>query len=279
MATALEHYKQNAANNEDDDNGLESFDIRQLGQKHGAFGGARVLKFNSGDYKTTAGETITPDRKFYVFDLVKVVQKFVNKKLVDSFPVSGHEVLPDIIKKLNAEAPPQEWSVNPYNQKSEGPWTYTLALKLLDEEFNKFCFITKSAGGGIAIGDLVDKIRLIKRIKGRNTTVMVVCEQGVRFKSNYNPAGVLRPSFRVVAHVRLAGDVENALPPPAEMKTIEAVEHSTEVRPAMTAGEKLDTFAGTTPDTKPAERKYDIHELPKTPKPPLKEDMNDELPI
>ena len=45
----------------------------------------------------------------------------------------------------------------------------------------------------------------------------------------------------------------------------------------MTAGEKLDAFAGTNGEKK--EPKYTFLDPPTTPKPPLKDEMNDELPI
>ena len=39
----------------EEDDGLSSFSLEQLGKKVGTFGVARIMKFNSGVYATTAG--------------------------------------------------------------------------------------------------------------------------------------------------------------------------------------------------------------------------------
>jgi hypothetical protein len=265
----------------EEDDGLSSFSLEQLGKKVGAFGGARILKFNSGVYATTAGEVITAEREFILVGLTKLVQKFIGKKLITFFTVPPKEPLPDL-KKMNADAPQEEWSVDPYG-RSKGPWTYVLVLKLLDANtYDKYAFITNSDGGGIAFGDLADKIKLIRRFKGKNMTAVVSCEHGIRFRSNYKPAGVLRPSFRIMKHVRFTGDDDSgpALLSASETSsppTVTVEPSSAEVRPAMTAGEKLDAFAGTNGEKK--EPKYTFLDPPTTPKPPLKDEMNDELPI
>ena len=48
----------------EEDDGLSSFSLEQLGKKVGAFGGARMMKFNSGVYTTREGETINSKREF-----------------------------------------------------------------------------------------------------------------------------------------------------------------------------------------------------------------------
>ena len=44
----------------EEDDGLSSFDLRQLGGRVGAFGGAKLLKFVQGDFMTREGEKIGP---------------------------------------------------------------------------------------------------------------------------------------------------------------------------------------------------------------------------
>jgi hypothetical protein len=235
------------------------------------------MKFNSGAYATTAGEIITANREFYLIGLIKMMQKFVGKKLITSFVVPPHDPLPDL-DKMNAEAPQEEWGVSPFNGKPQGPWSYILALKLRDfDTLDRYVFITNSTGGGIAVGDLTDKIKWVRGLKGQNTTAVVICEPGVRFKSGYNPQGVLRPSFRIVKYARLIGEENNpALLSAPETVTVEPA--SMETRPSMTAAEQLDTFAGNT-DSEKKEPKYTILDPVTPPKPPLKDEMNDELPI
>ena len=116
---------------EEDDGLVVVFSVEQLGKKVGTFGSARIMKFNSGVYKTTTGEIITAKREFYLMGLIKVMQKFVGKKLITSFVVPPHDPIPNL-DKMNDEAPQEEWGVNPFNGKPQGPWSYILALKLLD---------------------------------------------------------------------------------------------------------------------------------------------------
>jgi hypothetical protein len=265
----------------EEDDGLSSFSVEQLGKKVGTFGSARIIKFNSGVYKTTMGETITDKREFYLMGLLKVVQKFVGKKLITSFIVPSHDSIPNL-EKMNNEAPQEEWGVNPFTGKPQGPWSYILVLKLLDVDvnFDKYVFITNSDGGGMAFGEITDKIKHIRRLKGKNMTAVITCEHGIRFKSSYNPAGVLRPSFHIVKHVRLAGEDDSpTLLPASETKTTQAITaepSSMETRPSMQAAEQLDTFAGGSEKKEP---KYTFLDPVTTPKPPLKDEMNDDLPI
>ena len=90
--TSNEAYKKPDYEND----GLDSFDASQLGMKVGAFGGARLLKFVSGDFVTREGEIIGPDREFVSLGLVKAVQKFVDRKLVDTVIVAPEERFPDL---------------------------------------------------------------------------------------------------------------------------------------------------------------------------------------
>src|SRR5258708_36694264 len=117
-------------NYEEEDDGLATFSLEQLGQKVSAFGGARLLKFVSGNYVTREGETIDSNREFILLGLVKVVQKFVGKKLVDTIILPTRGKFPDI-DKMNEAAPREEWGTD-LNGKPVGPYVRVLVLKLLD---------------------------------------------------------------------------------------------------------------------------------------------------
>src|SRR5260370_27822743 len=128
----------------------------------------------------------------------------------------------------------------------------------------------------IAFGDISDKIKLIRRLKGANATAAIVCET-VRMKSQFNPHGVPRPHFRIVRYVKLGG--EAVALPPAQAKTLPSAasaEPSTATKPSMTAAEKLDVFAGKSDaPTPPAS----IPDLPTGPQPTFQQELGDELPI
>jgi hypothetical protein len=113
--------------NHEEDDGLSSFDLRQLGGKVGAFGGAKLLKFVQGDFITREGEKVTPERKFITFGLIEAVQKFVNKQLIDTIIVAPHADFPDI-RAMNEAAPKDEWGIG-LDGKPQGPFTHVLILK------------------------------------------------------------------------------------------------------------------------------------------------------
>jgi hypothetical protein len=188
----------------EEDDGLSSFDLRQLGGKVGAFGGARLMKFAQGDFIAGA-EKIGPEREFITFGLTKVVQKFVNKQLMDMKVVAPHDDFPDI-EAMNEAAPKEEWGIG-LDGKPQGPYQHLLILKLLEAEtFDRFAFITRSMGGGAAIGDLTSKCKIARRIHGPDVTALVTC-QWTRWPTKYNPHGK-RPDFRVKKWVPLDGNKE-----------------------------------------------------------------------
>lgn len=132
----------------EEDDGLSSFHLDQMGQRVSVFQGARLMKFVSGTYITREGETIDSKREFVVLGLVKLVQKFVGKKLLQTIVVPQRGNFPDV-DKMNDEAPREEWGVD-LNNKPVGPFVRTLALKLLDAsgKFDSYAFVTTSIGGG-----------------------------------------------------------------------------------------------------------------------------------
>ena len=146
-----------------------------------------------------------------VLGLVKLVQKFVGKKLLQTIVVPQRGNFPDV-DKMNDEAPREEWGVD-LNNKPVGPFVRTLALKLLDAsgKFNSYAFVTTSIGGGIAFGEISDKIRTIRRLKGDDLTAIITMGT-IKMQSSFNKHGVPRPFFQIVQLTRLAGDRSSALP-------------------------------------------------------------------
>ena len=186
-----------------EDDGLSSFDMRQLGGKVGAFGGAKILKFVQGDFITREGEKIGLEREFITFGLIKAVQKFVNKQLIDTKIVAPHADFPDIAA-MNEAAPKDEWGIG-LNGQPQGPFTHALILKFLDAKtYDRYAFVTNSQGGGVAVGDLTEKSKISRRINGSNVTAVVTCHS-TRWSTQFNPHGK-RPDFRVERWMPLDGD-------------------------------------------------------------------------
>ena len=187
----------------EEDDGLSSFDLRQLGGKVGAFGGAKLLKFAQGDFIVPReARKIGPEREFITFGLIKAVQKFVNKQLIGTAIIAPHANFPDI-QAMNEAAPKDEWGV--FNGQPQGPFTHALILKFLDAKtFDRYAFVTNSQGGGVAVGDLTAKCAIARRINGPNVTAVVTCHS-ILWSTKFNPHGK-RPDFRVERWIPLDGN-------------------------------------------------------------------------
>jgi hypothetical protein len=199
MTTSNESEKRN----EVESDGLDNFSPEQIGRKTGAFGGARLLKFVDGHFVTREGEEIGPDKELVVLGLKKVVQKFVGRKLLDTIVVPDGEKVPNLTE-MNDAAPREEWGVD-LNNNPVGPYTLVLVLKLINAAtLDLFAFITNSVGGSIAIGDLSDKTKIMRRFRGPNVSPVV--SLGVTtFRTNFGPKK--RPDLRIVRWLTLSADL------------------------------------------------------------------------
>jgi hypothetical protein len=201
------------------EDGFDDFDLEQIGQRTGAFGGARLLKFNTDKYVTREGDVVGQERRLICLGLVKVVQKFVQQKLVDTIIVPSGEAMPDV-DEMNEKAPREEWGTD-LNGNPVGPYVRVLVLKLIEEEpaLARFAFVTSSIGGNIAIGDLSDKIKIMRRLHGPSITA-IVSPQTTLFKTRFGVRE--RPHFEAVAWRKLGGASGGGepLPPTKEPLTL-----------------------------------------------------------
>jgi hypothetical protein len=115
--------------NDFESDGLDSFDLEQIGMHSGAFGGARLLKYVTDHFTTRDGEVIGPDRELVALGLKKLVRKFVGKEPMESTVLPDGAHAPDI-DEMNRNAPQEEWCVG-LDGKPQGPYSLLLALKLL----------------------------------------------------------------------------------------------------------------------------------------------------
>ena len=93
------------------------------------------------------------------------MQKFVGKKLMDYHRGAAADKFPDV-DAMNEAAPREEWGPD-LNGKMVGPYARILVLKLYDAStMDRYVFVTGTLGGMIAFGDISDKIKLIRRLKG-----------------------------------------------------------------------------------------------------------------
>jgi hypothetical protein len=192
--------------------GLGSFSLDQIGMQGGAFGGARLLKYVTDHFVTREGETIGPERELVALGLKKVIQKFVGKQLAaPPIIVPDGEKVPDI-EAMNQAAPQEEWGIG-LDGKPQGPYSLVLVLKLLDPlNMDRFAFVTSSKGGAIAIGDLSDKTKIMRRFRGPDIAPVVSCSTTAFRIARLNITR-RRPDFKVVRWIKL-GDAGGSLPAP-----------------------------------------------------------------
>src|SRR5262249_34825725 len=106
------------------------------------------------------------------------------------------------------------------NGNPAGPYVLVLALKLLDENtMDRFVFVTQSKGGGIAIGDLSDKTKIIRRIRNDNNIVPVVSCRSMNFPIKRLNIVKKRPDSRVLRFTKLGGG-NGGLPAPEAPKPL-----------------------------------------------------------
>ena len=69
---------------------------------------------------------------------------------------------------MNEAVPKSEWVDGP-NGKPQGPWQSQYLVYLLNfETMDRYSFPTGTVGGGIAVRELVDKTKWIRRIRGEH---------------------------------------------------------------------------------------------------------------
>jgi hypothetical protein len=283
MTTSNESEKRN----EVESDGLDNFSPEQIGRKAGAFGGARLLKFVDGRFVTREGEEIGPDKELIVLGLKKVVQKFVGRKLLDTIVVPDSEKVPNL-KEMNDAAPREEWGID-LNNNPVGPYTLVLVLKLINAAtLDRFAFITNSVGGSMAIGDLSDKTKIMRRFRGPNVSPVV--SLGVTtFRTNFGSKK--RPDFRIVRWLTLSADVLPGPDRPSAAPTPAIGRHEPVATPTIAPVEKPSpALAAATQAAAPAAAAQSAFALaaavregvtlgtPVDP-PTLKEEMGDDLPF
>jgi hypothetical protein len=170
---------------------------------------------NEGDWETREGEKINTDNERVPVNVVRVVQKWVDGRPVETITLEPHQKFPDI-EELNEKTPREEWIEGPDGQL-RGPWQAQHILYTVDPKtMDKYTFPTGSVGGKIAIRELRDKIVWMRRLRGPTTYPVIKLS---RVWMNTRFGGRYRPHFEIVRWVRLGGEggeeVEALPPPPA----------------------------------------------------------------
>jgi hypothetical protein len=163
---------------------------------------------NEADWKDQ-NDTVLNGREVVAVGVKRVVQEWSTENLPLSTRVlEPGEPFPDI-KKMNEEADKSRWREGPSGQLV-GPYQAQHVLYLFDpDRAERYTYPTATVGGHRAISDLVDKINLVRRIRGPNVFTKV------RLSKTFMPTrygGRMRPDLPIVGYFRFEGEGEGALP-------------------------------------------------------------------
>ena len=187
------------------DDGAEGNSVRVIQGEKWSFS-------NEGTWISDDGELISPDREVVVVQLHRVLQKWLNQ-----MPVRGATrfLAPSEhadVEGLNAACPKTEWT-DDLNGKPRGPWQLQNICYLVDlSTMAKFTFPTSTVGGGIAIGELKDAVRMMRKFRGPGVyPVVSVGSKPMKTRFGTRP----RPYFVIKRWISLGPDgTGSALPAP-----------------------------------------------------------------
>jgi hypothetical protein len=162
-----------------------------------------LLKFsNDGIWSDRSTNAVfPPNRELAVADLQRVSQKWINKERVETRLIAPGQPMPDI-DELNAACPKSEWGPD-LNNNLRGPWQNQTLLYLIDlSSMEKFTFPTGTIGGSIAVGEIVEKTKTMRRFRGINVyPVVLLRSKSMKTKFGTRP----RPHFEVQRWITLGG--------------------------------------------------------------------------
>jgi len=169
------------------------------------------FKFLDPDWKIE--ERIVTGKRFTAVDVVNVSTKWSqDNKPLETHILAAGEKFPDF-DKLNAKCPRSEWRMS--FGKETGPWSGQHCLYLVDELFNPYTWASPitTIGSAIAVRELVDRIKRVRRLRGDNVYPVVELSH-VHFPNAYKPDRE-RPFLAIKDWVKLGADrVADTLPSP-----------------------------------------------------------------
>jgi hypothetical protein len=167
--------------------------------------GAKWTFSNEGVWVDGDGELIPTDREVVVVKLAKVLQKWLDQMPVrdcTKFLASGEQV---DIEALNEECPRSEWSED-LNGKPRGPWQLQQIVYMVDmETMSKFTYATSTVGGNIAIGELKDAVKLMRKFRGPGVFPVVTIATKP-MKTRFSPRPRPRPHLEIKRWISFGPD-------------------------------------------------------------------------
>jgi hypothetical protein len=252
--------------------GYEAFEdgIEGRDQQTGGSGviKGRVVKFTNDSTWILADdeEEVAPDLELVAVDIGRVVQRWRDQSPIETIILAPGQRYPNV-NEMNEAVPKAEWVEGPSGEK-RGPWQAQHIVYLLDPlTMDRFSYPTGTIGGQIAVRDLVDRTKWMRRFRGSNVFPVITLSDTF-MKTRFG--GRQRPHFLIKRWIAL-GDGDRALPAP---------DPSTTPRSAQA---QLEHFAGTpetvAPPSAPATPESPLPGARTVVPPTLAEETGDEIPF
>jgi hypothetical protein len=194
---------------------LDGFDDAGDAQQVRVIMGAKLSFSNEGTWVDSDENEFSAARELVVTDLARVLQKWIAQRPVETVFLTAADH-PDV-DDLNDKCPREEWSED-LNGKPRGPWQTTSLVYLVDlETMARYTFPTSTVGGSIAISDLKEAVKLMRRFRGAG--VYPVVNLGAKhMKTKFG--GRQRPHFVVKRWFTFGEGGAPALPPAASQHSM-----------------------------------------------------------
>jgi hypothetical protein len=169
-----------------------------------------LVKFtNEATWETGDGEELPPEREYIATRVIRVVQKWKDGVPVATTILAPGEKWPDV-KKLNETVPKKEWEEGPGGPR--GPYQAQYILHMVDPSptMDKYTWPTGTVGGGIAMRDLIDKVKFIRSYRDEHVYAVITLDH---VYMNTRFGGRQRPHLAVQRWVKF-GAGNKALPTP-----------------------------------------------------------------
>src|SRR6516225_3459743 len=233
-----------------------------------------VVKFtNEANWVTRDGEELSPDLKLVAIDIGRVVQKWQDRQPVEKIVLEPGQKFPDL-EELNDKTPPSEWTEGP-DGNPRGPWQAQHIVYLLNlATMERYSFPTGTIGGVIAVRDLVEQTKLMRKFRGPQVYPVVTLSDTLMHTKFGRRQ---RPRFLIKDWVN--GSEEKALPAPEQSRQLEHFA-ATEKPTNKPAGEPAEAAVEPERKTKTTKRGVTRFEssAPTVEPLTLKEELNDDLP-
>jgi hypothetical protein len=172
--------------------------------------GALIRFTNEATWIIGDGEELSSDLELIAVKVRRVVQKWKDGAPVETIILRSGEKWPDV-EMMNEAVPRKEWEEGP-DGEPRGPWQAQYIVYLLDPQtMDRFTYATGTVGGGIAVRDLINKVKDKRAYHCMDNIYAVIALTDVYMATRFG--GRQRPHLAVKRWITF-GDGDKVLPSP-----------------------------------------------------------------